>query len=156
MASALSVYLHDHMAGSNFAVDLLKSLQDQFSEQSLGAFASDLLVLVEHDRKILQAVIDRVGESSTGLKDAVAWAAERLSRMKLARASGDLGAFEALEMLEVGIFGKLSLWRVLAKIVVLDVRLQGFDYSGLALSAETQIDRVEAVRLEVALQVFET
>jgi hypothetical protein len=39
ISDALATYLHDHLAGSLFAVKLLSSLSDQYEDEELGAFA---------------------------------------------------------------------------------------------------------------------
>jgi hypothetical protein len=36
MSDPLATYLHDHLAGSNFAIELLDSLRDQYSGEPLG------------------------------------------------------------------------------------------------------------------------
>jgi hypothetical protein len=39
MSDPLAIYLHDHMAGSHFAIKLLESLHDQYKDEGLGQFA---------------------------------------------------------------------------------------------------------------------
>lgn len=53
MNGSLATYLHDHMAGSSFAVDLLESLRDRHSGEPLGEFATTLLVDIEQDIGVL-------------------------------------------------------------------------------------------------------
>jgi ABC-type hemin transport system ATPase subunit len=80
---------------------------------------------------------------------------EKLSRIKLSsRDAAGFGTFEALEILELGIHGKLALWRVLAVLAEADVRLQSADYARLAARAETQESLVEQQRLKVARTAF--
>jgi hypothetical protein len=155
MSDPLATYLHDHLAGSNFAVQLLESLHDQYSDQELRRFAAALLVDVRKDRETLQGIVDRIGSTHLDLKDAAAWLAEKASRMKLGRDHGaGLGTFEALETLSLGILGKLSLWRVLPVIAEVDPRLRGTDFEKLAARAQEQFDRVEVRRLEIARKAF--
>ena len=54
MSDPLAIYLHDHLAGSNFAIELLEFLRDQHAGQKLGDAAGELLAEVEKDRKTLQ------------------------------------------------------------------------------------------------------
>jgi hypothetical protein len=114
MSDSLAIYPHDHLAGSNFAVELLEFLRDQHPRQPLGDAAAALLAEVEADRTVLQGIIARVGHGVPFFKEASAWVAEKLSELKLRR--GDFGTFEALEALALGILGKLALWRALAVI----------------------------------------
>jgi hypothetical protein len=71
--------------------------------------------------------------------------------MKLRIAARDsLGTFEALEFLELGVQGKVGMWRALSSIVVEDTRLSGLDYEFLAARAEQQAAKVEQRRMEAA------
>ncbi|HTB10987.1 MAG TPA: hypothetical protein VK752_05425 [Bryobacteraceae bacterium] len=155
MSDRLAIYLHDHRAGSNFAINLLEAMRDQDGDRDLANLAKDILVDVTQDRDTLQTIIDRVGESHTDLKQASAWLAEKASRMKLSH--GDphgLGTFEALETLALGILGKLSLWEALLVIAESDDRVAGENYIQLAARAWEQHARVEAYRLRIARETF--
>jgi hypothetical protein len=59
---------------------------------------------------------------------------------------------EALEMLAIGIQGKLALWRALQ--VAGNSRLTGVDYDRLSARARAQFDEVENRRLEAAQVVL--
>lgn len=98
----------------------------------------------------MRGLAERIDSGSSGLKELAAWFAEKITRIKLGgEDKHDLGAFEALEFLALGIHGKLALWRVLDEIASLDVRLRGTDFNHLAARAETQHAQVEQRRLEV-------
>src|SRR5438105_14332832 len=153
MSDSLATYLHDHLAGSNFAIDLLEFLGDQHRGEPLGASSAALLAEVDEDRKVLQGLIDRLGEGYPMVKEAGAWLGEKVSRLKLKR--GAFGTFEALEALSVGISGKLALWRALAIIAETDVRVHGLDFDQLAASAQAQHAQVEELRLQAARAAFE-
>jgi hypothetical protein len=151
MSDPLATYLHDHLAGAVVAINLLEVLRDQHAGEPLGQFAAELLVEVAADRAVLQGLAERVGAGSSGLKEAAAWLGEKVSRLKLRRrAAGGLGTFEALEALALGILGKLALWRALAVIAAVDVRLGGMDFDHLAARAQAQHAQVEERRLEAA------
>jgi hypothetical protein len=152
MADSLAIYLHDHLAGSNFAIELLEFLRDQHAGQKLGDAAAELLAEVEQDRKTLEAIIARVGAGVPIFKEASAWVGEKLSELKLRK--GAFGTFEALEALALGILGKLALWRALAAGAEIDTRLRGFDFNQLAESAIRQHSRAEELRLHSARTAF--
>ena len=65
-----------------------------------------------------------------------------------------MGIFEALEFLEVGIHGKVELWRALAAVAAADTRLQGIDFEQLVARAEKQRAMVKNRHLELAYSVF--
>jgi hypothetical protein len=151
MSEALATYLQDHLAGSVHAVGLLEFMRDEHPREPLGQFASDLLIEIESDRDVLRRLAERVGSGSSGSKEMGAWFGERLSRVKLHHHTDDgLGTFEALEFLELGIGGKLALWRALGAAVPTDNRLQGIDFEHLAARAKLQQSQVEERRLEAA------
>jgi hypothetical protein len=157
MSDPLAVYLHDHLAGSNFAIELLESMRDQHDTHGIRKFAADLLVDIQADQAVLQQIIDRVGKAGMDLKQAAAWFAEKASRLKL-RSDGDnsggLGTFEALETLSLGITGKLALWRALELLSVADERVRGVDYTKLIARAKEQYAQAEERRLQLAATVF--
>ncbi|HWE51909.1 MAG TPA: hypothetical protein VG273_19100 [Bryobacteraceae bacterium] len=152
MTEPLATYLHDHLAGSNFAIELLGSLRDRFRGAPVGNFAAALLPEIEQDRDVLRGIIDRVGQGHADLKEAAAWFVEKASRIKLATDKGQgLGTLEALETLSIGIQGKAGLWRALFAISGQEGRVRGVDYQQLGKRAESQHARVEEQRINVAL-----
>ena len=155
MSDHLATYLHDHLAGSNFAVELIDNLQDQHANEPLGRFASDLKIEIEKDREILRQIIDQVGACGPTLKEAVAWIGEKVSRFKLRHATSvEFGTFEALELLGLGIQGKLALWRALSAIAPGDLRLRGANFEALISRAQAQHAEVEERRLQIATSAF--
>lgn len=155
MSDPLAAYLQDHLAGSNFAIELLRDLHHQHTGEPLADFAAALLVELENRRQILQGILDRVGAEAAPLKEATTWVGEKLSRFKLRRAaSGEAGIFEALELLTLGIHGQIGLWRALAVISATDSRVAGEDFNALAAGAQELHDRVEERRLQVAGVAF--
>jgi hypothetical protein len=155
MSDALTTYLHDHLAASHFAVNLLETLRDRYTGAELGEFASVVLAEVKQDQETLQKIIEQVGSGNFTLMEATGWLAEKASKLKLRLDDpGGLGTFESLETLSLGIQGKLSLWRVLAVVFLIDPRVHGADFDQLAQRAQGQYNRMEAHRLECARTAF--
>jgi len=156
MSDPLAIYLHDHLAGSRFAIELLTSLQERYKDQPLAEFARALAIDVTADQETLQKIIDSVGRAHFDLKEAAGWFAEKAAQLKLREdhASGGIGTFEALETLLLGIRGKLALWHVLPIARKVDPRIPSLDFDNLAASAEEQGARVEKQRLQLAVTTF--
>jgi hypothetical protein len=151
MSDALATYLHDHLAGAAMAIELLERLRDEHGDEPVGRLAGQLLGEIEADRTLVQHLAERVGDGGSPLKDATAWLGEKISRLKLGRGTaGELGLFEALEALALGILGKVALWKALAAAAPHDARLHGIDYGHLVGRAQDQHARVEAERLDAA------
>lgn len=151
MSEALHTYLHDHLAGATFALNLLETLTESHRGESLGTFASGLRSEVEADRALLQDLAERVGSDPSAVKNAAGWLSEKVAGFKLRQHSGSpLGTFESLETLALGIMGKRALWDALAIAAVRDPRLGNMNFEQLALSATDQHRRVEEQRLRAA------
>lgn len=147
----LAAYLHDHLAGANFAIELLNNLKEEHAGQPLGDFAAAELPLLLEDRGIAQEIAGRAEAPSSPVKEAATWLAEKASRFKLRHPSSPAyGDFETLELLAIGVHGRTALWRTLASIGPGDSRLGEHDFEALADRAQQQHDRVEQQRLRLA------
>jgi hypothetical protein len=69
---------------------------------------------------------------------------------------GELGLFEALEMLALGVQGKRLLWVALREIAPAYPAWKDVNFADLELEAIRQRDGVEAWRIEVVRDVFGT
>jgi hypothetical protein len=150
MDDPLAVYLHDHLAGSSFAVELLEKLASEFAGTSSGDVARELLEQVQIDRNTLEQLIAKVGKANPDLYDALGWIAERVSRIKLKHDDpAGIGAFEAFETISLGILGKRALWEALQVRQNADTRVAGLDYDALIGRAEQQFQKANQYRLEL-------
>lgn len=154
MSNPLATYLHDHLAGSAGALDLLRSMREEHAGTALGALAAQIAAEIEGEREVLEAIAERIGPASHGIKEAAAWVAGKASRVKLRQQEDALGTFESLEALALGIHGKTRLWRVLLLVREHDARLRDVDLEGLLAQAERQHAAVEDHRLEMARRLF--
>ena len=149
MADPLITYIQDHLAGALFAVGLLGELRQQDYDTEVAQFATQLLAEVEDDRSTLKNLAERLGDQSDSLKDAAAWVAQKASSVKLDLES-PLGVFEAIEMLSLGVLGKLALWNALQTIRTTNENLSNLDLDQLKVRAERQHRELEALRLKLA------
>jgi hypothetical protein len=150
MDDPLAVYLHDHLAGSSFAVELLEKLGSEFTGTQSGDLARELLEQVQIDRKTLEQLIAKVGNASPDLYDALGWIAGRVSRIKLKHDDpAGIGAFEAFETISLGILGKHALWQALQVRQNADTRVAGPDYPALMTRAQQQYQKANQYRLEL-------
>lgn len=157
MADSLSVYLNDHHAGSVAALELLDRLVKAYDGTQWFTFFSTLRqeILADQDslEQIIRPQIDDVGV----VRQAAAWAAEKLSRAKIRLADPgeiDFGLYLSLEALVLGISGKAFLWKSLQAVATNNSGLQKFDFTTLIARANNQRERVEVKRLEIAVQVL--
>jgi hypothetical protein len=152
---ALVTYLNDHLGGSAAALQLLEHLVDREPGESKAFFAG-LLEDVSADRATLEDIIHRLGDSSA-VRVMGGWLLEKANRVKLMwdDPSGNaLKELEALELLQIGIHGKASLWRALRRVSPRIAALRDVDFRRLEQRADEQHARVEARRLASAERVL--
>jgi hypothetical protein len=144
----LDIYLRDHFAGATAGLDLAKRMSGT-RRRPLSEIAAE----IESDRQTLRDLMSSVDLRPSLLKTVIGWFGEKAARAKLndrvfgrSRPSGLL----ELEVLIVGVSGKLQLWRALAEIASVDRRLELFDFAALGRRAEEQRRRLEEVHARAA------
>ena len=154
----LATYLNDHLSGSVAAIELLEHLQGAYAGNELEHFFAELRNDIEADRQELKRLMDQLEIPQSGTRKAGAWIAGKLAELKMRlddSAHGPLRLLESLEAVELGINGKLALWRALIAAAEVAPALRGaLDYQRLAKRATEQIERVEAHRLNAAKAAF--
>ena len=151
----LHIYLNDHLAGSTGGVELAERIAENNEDNPLGEIMEGLAKEIDADRDELQRLMDELGVSRNAIKAAGAYLFEKLSQMK---ANGQLTGYSPLsralelEMLHMGITGKLQLWGALH--ATFGPALGDFDFELLIERAKSQRDRVEELRLAAAREAF--
>lgn len=149
MSNSLITYMHDHLAGARFAINLLESLRGNKQKPEVRRLADELIREIEEDRQILQHLADKIGKPQNTLKEGAAWLAQKASLWKLGGEGPSLSTFEALETLSLGIMGKLALWRALRVLQPKERILFETNFEQLCARAEKQFFRVENLRIKL-------
>jgi hypothetical protein len=147
----LAVYLNDHLAGSAGAIELVRRAARQYGGSELGAFYTELEMEIEQDRDTLQEIMARNGIEPDRVKLAVAWVTEKAARLKFNGAllrRSPLTPFVELEVLAIGIHGKLLLWKAL-QVQPPDPATEA-QLDALVERAQRQHDKVAQRRLDAA------
>jgi hypothetical protein len=153
----LMTYLNGHLAGSTVALELLGHLERAVPDSPTSRLARELAADVGEDRQQLERLIDELCLGRGPLRATTAWLGEKLTEMKLRlddRSAGPLRILEALELVGIGIHGKLSLWTALRTAAESVAALRALDYDRLVERAREQRRRVEAARLEAAREAL--
>ena len=151
----LDSYLNDHLAGSIGALELIAHWEDVHKGERLGRFFAETEREIKADQDTLRGVMRSFGVEESKLRQAGAWAAEKVGRAPLMIAgdeSDSSGLVLTLEGLVMGVTGKKLLWRTLAAAKL--PRLDGYDFEELQCHAEQQIGRIEAQRIRAVGEVF--
>jgi hypothetical protein len=152
----LEIYLNDHLAGSVVGGLLARRIARENRGNRYGTGAAEIAEEIEEDKAQLHGVMERLGVRKKQIRLGVAWTTEKAMRLK---PNGRLLGYSALsrvlefEGLTIGITGKLELWRSMEAVqngsAVSDV-----DFGKLIARAESQRDRVEALRVEAAREAL--
>lgn len=146
----LAIYLNDHLAGSNVALEVLDHLAVEAPD--LASSLASLKTNINEDRQQLLALMASLNIAESRARKAGSWIAERVAEVKLEvddDQTGPLRRLERLEALEIGIEGKIALWRALNAIST-NRPLGELNYESLIRRGEEQRDRVEVWRLQAA------
>jgi hypothetical protein len=152
MKDPLHVYLNDHLAGATAGVDLVKSAAERH-EGDMGDFFAQLADEISADYNTLTSLIAQLNAQGSGVKEAMAKAGAEFAEDKF---SGEtighptFGTFITLETLSIGVEGKLCMWKALRCVQGDITDLAGADIDGLIERAQSQRDRIEGKRLEIA------
>jgi hypothetical protein len=151
----LDSYLNDHLAGSIGAIELIAHWAKLYQGKPLGAFFTDLESEIKADQDRLRDLMRCLGVEESKMRQAGAWAAEKLGLARFVIAGGEpggLGLVLVLEGLIMGITGKQLLWRALDAANL--PKVEGFDFKELQRRAEEQIKWTEVERLQAARRAF--
>jgi hypothetical protein len=155
MKESLPIYIQDHLAGAVFGVELVEALEHDHAGSELGRLAATWKIEIKADQATVQQIVERAGAAPNVVKEVISWLSHRAARLKLRRqCHGDLGTFESLETLALGIAGKEKLWIALGIAAVNDSRISGIDFARLQQRAREQHDAVETYRRTWAAALF--
>jgi hypothetical protein len=155
----LGTYLNDHLAGSVLAIETIVHCRDHNAPVSLKPALEALRIEIEEDRTVLKELIERVEAKQAIAKKAVAWLAEKASRVKVGGFSNEpeqvaFLRLQQLDLLYTGVSGKLALWKALEAVAANDARISLIDLESLTRRAESQLRRIEEYRIEAAREAF--
>ena len=145
----LEIYLADHLAAATAGVELVRRAAQSNAGNPTGDVLERLRAEIEDDRRTLHRVVADLGFGESRPKEAMAWAGEKLGRLKLngqLRGYSPLSRVLELEALSVGIAGKQALWETLQRLPGIDQRLQATDLGQLLERARRQRADVEEAR----------
>jgi len=149
--SRLAIYLNDHMAAATGGVELVRRVAQSNRDTPYGEALAELHGEIEEDREALRAIMDRLGIGVDRARTVLAWGAEKVGRLKLnGQLTGysPLSRLEELEILVLGVTGKLLLWQALQQIELPE--LPAGELDGLIDRARSQRERLERLRLGAA------
>ncbi len=153
----LPIYLNDHLAAAVGATQLVRRAAGSNRDSPYGESLARLAEEINEDRHALQDLLKRLDVRADAVKIVASVGAERLGRLKL---NGELlrysplSRLEELELLLLGVTGKLALWRALRGALDDDPRADGVDFDELIDRATSQRGRLERLRERAAAEAL--
>ena len=153
----LATYMRDHLGGASFGSELAQRVAQNNAGTEFGEPLSRIAEEIDADRDHLIRLMEALDVNRDVIKESLAWAGEKVARLKLNnRLTGysPLSRLEELEALMLGVSGKLALWRVLVNVRDQYVPLASADLPALAERAEVQRLLLEDMRLKAGAAAF--
>ncbi len=155
----LNIYINDHRGLSTAAIALIERCikENKDDNNKLVNYLQDLHQELDEEREILEQIIDEIGGKVDKIKATAAWVGEKLGRFKL---NGNLFEYsplsrmEELEVLRVGIHGKLGMWEIFSELKESHAALAKLNFDKLITQAEKQHNNIENFRMEAARAAF--
>jgi hypothetical protein len=151
----LQTYLQDHHAGSTAGLELARRSAGANEGTEYGTELRAIADEIAEDREQLERVMEHFDVPPNRIKDAGAWALEKVGRLKPNNrllGYSPLSRVVELEGLLTGVTGKLALWNALLESV--GERVDGVELSELASRAASQLGRLEALRRRATVEAF--
>ncbi len=153
----LGVYLNDHLTGAVGGVELARRLANTERDWSGGPDIAAVAGEIETDRAALREIMAKLTVPEQVYRTWLGWVGEKAGRLKTNRrlfTRSPLSRVLELELLRLGIEGKAAAWRALRQVAETEPRLPADELERLIERADSQIDRVEELRIRAAREVF--
>jgi hypothetical protein len=157
--SLLAIYLNDHLAGATVGLELARRAAGSNRGTSYGPFLDDLAAEIREDRESLLETMRSLHVGVDRVKVTVAWAAEKLGRLKLngqLRGYSPLSRLVELEALTLGVTGKLAMWRALDQLEPDRPELANATLQNLIGRAQRQLAGLEEQRRNAVAEALTT
>lgn len=151
----LEVYLTDHLAGATAGVNLSEMAAQEHRADEHGAFFGEIASEIKADFGVLEQLIEDLRIEKSATKTAAAEIGSKMMAPKFVGGDDDeLNAFITLETLSMGVEGKVCMWKALKTVASGYPELENLDLDDLIARGESQRERIESHRLEIAPQAL--
>jgi hypothetical protein len=153
----LTVYLQDHHAAALAGLALFHRVAGSHGDPQVRRVVAELAAQVEEDRRDLERIMNALMIRQSRPKESVAWAGEKLGRLKTNGAvfrRSPLTDVIELEALSLAVEGKALGWKLFLTLTDTEPRLDADRLRFLLDRANTQHARLEELRLASASEVF--
>lgn len=155
MDRLLGTYLNDHLTASLAAGELARRSAQENSGTKTGESLFQLAEAIDQERAVLRSIMAELDIGTDPVKLVAGWMAEKLGRLKLnGRLLGysPVSRLEEIELLLLGVEGKLLLWETLTELPVGEDLAPRLDQ--LISQARNQRQRLRRLRLQAVRTAF--
>lgn len=151
----LTTYLTDHLAGAVSACKLTSRLLDADLDRGLIDTLSQVKESIGRHQEVIREVLRLRGDKDQPGKSLTGRLAGRLARPALRHvATDEFDLLRALEILILGMHGRVALWQAMEAVVPSHPELQHLQADALRAEAQQDVDRMDRWRIEVAQRVL--
>jgi len=143
--AALGAYLRHHVAGSEVAEKIARSLLERELDPEVRSFLERFTDALEGERAFVMTALDHLSEGPSLIERGLGMATGVATMVKDAAPGGAPSDLEGLESLAVGVWGKRLLWGTLKTLVTFHDDFRALPLDDLSEQAEHQ--ERELVRL---------
>jgi len=157
MDQFLGIYLNDQLAMGVAWRELAKRSARNNRASPAGEALNRVATGIAEDVETFRDIMRRLEVRTSPVKTGLAFAAERIARLKpngRLKSYSPLSRFEELEILAMGIDGKKQLWTTLRDQAGLAARLPDVDFDALIERAASQRAEVEPLRAGAGAEAF--
>lgn len=153
----LAIYMNDQLALGVLWREIARRCARSNHGTETGAAAGRVADAIAADVATFERIMRELGVPKTHAKPVLAMAGERLGRLKLngrLRGYSPLSRFEELDVLVMGIDGKVVLWQNLRDLAGLGARLPDVDFDELIARARRQRAELESHHAQAGREAF--
>ena len=153
----LRIYMADQLALGVLWREIARRSRRSNDGTPVGDAVARVADEIAEDVATFEQIMSRLGIPRARIKPALAVAGERFGRLKLnghLTGYSPLSRFEELDVLRMGIDGKMVLWGNLRDLAGLRERLPDVDFDALIERARAQRDTIEPFRQQAGHDAF--
>lgn len=153
----LGVYLNDHLTGATAGTELARRVAASQRDPAKRGVMRALADEISEDRQALLEIMTALGVPARGYKVWAGWLAEKAGRLKLngsLLARSPLSDLLELEMMRLGVEGKMAGWRTLRILAGQRREIDAARLDHLLARAQDQSERLGKLRTDAVPQTF--
>lgn len=151
---ALADYLHDHLAGSDAALQLIVRLRQRHAGTEAGGLFASLAEDFAEERQAVRELLASLGHAAHAARRVPAVLSGGALALSADGDAGDISLYRAVEALAIGVQGKRLLWRTLQSLGLTHPGAEGRSLADFEAMAVRQWEAIEHYRLTLGPVTF--